>query len=293
MIPTISQIYQSFSNLTFNSIVLDKLYNQRKLSYRNDPQADEILNQIVEIDSNYRFLFEQVSYKYRSSLDLVLEDISLSFESPVFIGIVGSTGSGKSTFIDLLLGLLRPTSGIIYLNEKEFNQFSRKEYSSRVGYVPQEIYLMDDTVSKNIALGVDENSIDLDRVVTAAKIADIDEFISNNLDEGYSSIVGERGAKLSGGQVQRIGIARALYNNPAIMILDEGTSNLDQKTEAKILNNLSENKEIKILIIVAHRLITTERCDELLLFKDGKLHDRGSFKELSNRNQYFKQMIDS
>lgn len=206
---------------------------------------------------------------------------------------MGLTGSGKSTFIDLLLGLLIPSSGKIFLNHEELNKDSRKELSSLVGYVPQDVYLIDDTITRNIALGVDDDEIDLDRVKKAGEVADIHDFIVSNLDQGYNSIVGERGAKLSGGQVQRIGIARALYCNPKIMIMDEGTSNLDQKTESKILSNLVENKNINILIIVAHRLKTTEKCNELILFKDGKLFDRGTFEELSVRNEHFKQMLNT
>ena len=237
------------------------------------------------------FVFDKVSFKYKSSLSFALEEISLSIESPIFLGIVGSTGSGKSTFIDLLLGLLEPTSGTIFLNHKQFNKYSRKELSARVGYVPQDVYLLDDTITRNIALGVKDSEIDLDRIKRAAEIAEISNFVTTDLDQGYNSIVGERGAKLSGGQVQRIGIARALYNDPEIMILDEGTSNLDQRTESKILANLVENKKIKILIIVAHRLMTTQKCNKLIMLKDGKLFDTGTFEELSVGNEYFRKMI--
>ena len=283
----------SFSSLTFNSIVLDKLYSQRQIFYQKD-SADHLSPcEYLEVGSDYEFIFDNVSYKYPLSTKSVLNKVSFRIKSPSFLGIVGTTGSGKSTFIDLLLGLLPPSSGKITLNGNQIENYSRKSFSSKIGYVPQDIYLLDDSIANNIALGIDEDEINLDRIKTVAKLADIHDFISENLDEGYNSIVGERGARLSGGQVQRIGIARSLYNNPQIVILDEGTSNLDQATEAKILNNLNESDEIKLLIIIAHRLVTTEKCDQLLLFKDGSLMDQGTFSELRDRNEFFKEIAQS
>lgn len=293
LLPTVSTIYQSFSSLTFNSIVLDKLYSQRQIFYQKD-SADHLSPcEYLEVGSDYEFIFDNVSYKYPLSTKSVLNKVSFRIKSPSFLGIVGTTGSGKSTFIDLLLGLLPPSSGKITLNGNQIENYSRKSFSSKIGYVPQDIYLLDDSIANNIALGIDEDEINLDRIKTVAKLADIHDFISENLDEGYNSIVGERGARLSGGQVQRIGIARSLYNNPQIVILDEGTSNLDQATEAKILNNLNESDEIKLLIIIAHRLVTTEKCDQLLLFKDGSLMDQGTFSELRDRNEFFKEIAQS
>lgn len=293
LLPTVSTIYQSFSSLTFNNIVLQKLYDQRQISYDDDNEEFPTSKNISEIGSDFRFKFENVSYKYPLGSKPVLNDLSIELDSPLFLGIVGTTGSGKSTFIDLLLGLLPPTSGKIMLNDKELHHYSRSSLSSKIGYVPQDIYLLDDSIINNIALGIEKDLIDFDKVKHVSKIADIHEFITDNLEEGYSSLVGERGARLSGGQVQRIGIARSLYNNPQILILDEGTSNLDQATETKILNNLVNSKDIRLLIIIAHRLVTTEKCDQLLFFKNGEIADKGTYQELNERNQDFKNLTKS
>ena len=286
LLPAVSLLYQSYNNLTFNSIVLDKLYTQRNLA-NNFIERNETTPLTTEEIDKYRFKFDSVSFQYKSSDKTILKDLSIELESPSFIGIVGSTGSGKSTFIDLLLGLIEPSSGKILLNDKPL----RKNITSKIGYVPQNIYLFDSSIKSNIAWGINESDIDIDRVKAAAKLANLHDFINDQLSEGYESSVGERGAKLSGGQVQRIGIARALYNNPEILILDEGTSNLDQATESLILSNLRKDKTVKLIIIVAHRLKTTMDCDYLLIFKDGLLADKGTYKELSDRNESFKDMI--
>jgi len=286
LLPAVSMLYQSYNNLTFNSVVLNKLYTQRNLA-NNFIERNETTPLTTEEIDKYRFNFDSVSFQYKSSDKTILKDLSIELESPSFIGIVGSTGSGKSTFIDLLLGLIEPSSGKILLNDKPL----RNNIASKIGYVPQDIYLFDSSIKSNIAWGIKESDIDIDRVKAAAKLANLHDFINDQLSEGYESSVGERGAKLSGGQVQRIGIARALYNNPEILILDEGTSNLDQATESLILSNLRKDKRIKLIIIVAHRLKTTMDCDYLLLFKDGLLTDKGTYKELSDRNESFKEMI--
>ncbi|MDA7601966.1 ABC transporter ATP-binding protein/permease [Gammaproteobacteria bacterium] len=291
LLPSVSQLYQAYNNLTFNSVVLDKLYMERKLS--NDlPELTKVTTELEGSDS-YSFHFEDVSFNYKSSDKIVLKDISLRLDSPLFIGVIGPTGSGKSTFIDLLLGLIEPSSGQIFLNNTLYNESLRNEMALKTGYVPQEVYLFDNTIAANIALGVNESDIDMSRIEAVARLADIDDFIINQLPDGYDSSVGERGSRLSGGQVQRIGIARALYNHPEILILDEGTSNLDQTTESKILKNIKEDKTIKMLIIIAHRLKATEDCDYLIFFKDGLITDQGTFKELSDRNLDFREMIKS
>lgn len=290
LLPAVSMLYQAYNNLTFNSVVLDKLFNQRNLStiHHEVKETSPIKNKPI---SKYLFSFENVSFQYKSSEKVTLRNLTLKLESPSFIGIVGTTGSGKSTFIDLLLGLIEPTAGTISLNGNLYSKDLRNDVSSRIGYVPQDIYLFDSSIKTNIGWGLEESDIDIEKVTSAAKLANIHEFITDQLPAGYESQVGERGAKLSGGQIQRIGIARALYNNPEILILDEGTSNLDQATESLILSNLRQDKKIKLIIIIAHRLKTTEECDYLLLFKDGLLTDQGTYEELSHTNKSFREMI--
>ena len=288
LLPSFSIMYQSISSLTFHSIVLDRLYEQRNTS----PSAYK-QGQIDTVKGNYSYSFKEVSYSYLSSDEFALKDININLKSPSTIGIIGTTGSGKSTFIDLLLGLSKPTEGIIELNDIDLQDYSPEFLADKIGYVPQEIYLTDDTIERNIALGTDKDNIDQDRVIKAAKLAELHDLIQKDLEQAYQTVVGQRGAKLSGGQVQRIGIARAIYNNPEVLILDEGTSNLDQTTESKIIRNLDQDSDIKLRIMVAHRLKAIKDCDRLYLFNDGKLEDSGSYDDLSSRNEIFKSMLKS
>lgn len=291
LLPSISQIYAAINNLTFNSAVLERLYEQRTLK-KLDKLEKKNKNQLTDL-SKLEYSFQNVSYKYGKNEPYVLNKLSLNLVSPKFVSIVGSTGSGKSTFIDLLLGLLSPTEGDIILNKVPLKNISIEELSSLVGYVPQDVYLTDESIMKNIALGVEEKDIDFKRIIEASRMAEIHELIIEKFDKGYETSVGERGVKLSGGQVQRIGIARALYSKASIIILDEGTSNLDQSTEAKIISNISKDTKTKLLIMVAHRLKTTQKCDQIILFNNGSIEDVGSFSELKERSPTFKLMLNS
>ena len=288
LLPSMSQLYQAFNNLTFNNIVLDRLHQQGiSKEVKNDDKKVLTLG-----DDLPEYSFENVSFTYEEGSS-VLNNINLNLSGPIHLAIVGSTGSGKSTFLDILLGLLEPTTGEILLNGHNIQHYKKEDLSNLVGYVPQDIYLIDDTIKRNIAIGLDEEDIDLSKIISAAKLANIHDFIIENFEEGYEATVGERGVKLSGGQVQRIGIARALYNNPRVVILDEGTSNLDQATESSIITNLTNNPSTHILITVVHRLKITSACDNILVFNAGKIEDIGSYEELKENNHTFKNMINS
>jgi ATP-binding cassette, subfamily B, bacterial PglK len=289
LLPSMSQLYQAFNDLTFNNIVLERLLEQG-LSKANNIESKKIVDLGVELPE---YSFENVSFSYEGTSTKVLKDININVSGPIYLAIVGSTGSGKSTFIDILLGLLEPTDGKVLLNGNDVNHYKKGELSDLIGYVPQDIYLVDATIKQNIALGFNEEEIDQDNIERAAKLANIHDFIIENFDDGYESNVGERGVKLSGGQIQRIGIARALYNKPKIVILDEGTSNLDQITESSVISSLINDQYTHILISVAHRLKITTKCDNILVFNNGKIEDMGTYKELSESNLIFKSMIES
>jgi ABC-type multidrug transport system fused ATPase/permease subunit len=205
---------------------------------------------------------------------------------------VGSTGCGKTTFADILLGLLAPQSGEISVDGREINDTNRKYWQKNLGYVPQAIYLTDDTIRNNIAFGVSPEKINEDSIIQAAKLANIHDFVVTELESGYDTIIGERGIRLSGGQRQRIGIARAIYHDPSVLILDEATSALDSLTENAIMDAIKNIRHKKTIIIIAHRITTVKHCDVIYMMDKGKFVDHGTYKELYTRNEVFRGMAD-
>ena len=221
-----------------------------------------------------------LSFSYPIRKEFSLSKISMTIKKEDFIGIIGETGSGKSTLINLLIGLLKPTEGKVEVDKLNINS-NLPEWYKKIGYVPQSVYLTDDTIRKNIAFGLREDDIDDALIKQAVEKASLNKFL-DNLTDGLETIVGEKGIRLSGGQQQRIGIARALYRNPEILILDEATSSLDNLTEKKIMDSVQSLKRKKTLIIVTHRLTTVNKCDKLFFINKGKITKQGSPKEVLN-----------
>ena len=203
--------------------------------------------------------------------------------------MVGATGSGKTTTVDIILGLLEAQKGTLEVDGKVINTTNKRSWQLSIGYVPQQIFLSDNTISANIAFGIDINNIDEEAVEHAAKIANLHEFIINELPLKYQTIVGERGVRLSGGQRQRIGIARALYHKPKVLVLDEATSALDNLTEKEVMSALHNSEKNITKIIVAHRLSTVRDCDIIYLFDKGELKSQGSFEELIKNSDDFRK----
>jgi ABC-type multidrug transport system fused ATPase/permease subunit len=204
------------------------------------------------------------------------------------VGIIGRSGAGKSTLVDIILGLIDPNSGEIKIDDKKINNNERMLWQKQIGYVPQNIYLLDDTIKNNIIFGIEEQKIDEKLLTDVIEISQLEKFIST-LPNGINTQVGNRGAKLSGGERQRIGIARALYNQPKIMIFDEATSSLDIDNENKILDEIYQNKKNKTLIIVSHRNNTVKYCDSIYVMEDGKVIDNGSFETIMKKYDYLKE----
>ena len=275
LMPTIQQMYSSCTQLTYVSPSLNKLYDDLKnLKPFNENQDLSILpfNKAITLNNIY--------YTYPNSTRIVLKDINLTIPEKSTVGFVGTTGSGKTTTADIILGLLEPQKGTLEVDGKVITKLNLRSWQKSIGYVPQHIYLSDDTVAANIAFGVEPKDIDQNIVEKAAKIASLHEFVLNELPKQYQTTIGERGVRLSGGQRQRIGIARALYRIPKVLILDEATSALDNQTEQVVMDAINNLKKDITIIIIAHRLNTVSNCDTIFLFSKGQLIKQGSPKEL-------------
>ena len=232
---------------------------------------------------------ENIRFRYREAKNTTLEDVSFTIKKGDFVGIIGETGAGKTTLANILLGLLSPISGNLMIDSQpiDVTRISRKGF---LGYVPQDISLLDDTIRRNIAFALPDEQIDEQKVWEAVKLASLEGFVLG-LPEGLDTKVGEWGSRISGGQRQRIGIARALYGEPEILIMDEATSALDSKTEKAIVETLLSLRTHKTIILIAHRLTTIQFCDRLLFLENGKVSGSGTFNELRKDNIKFNYLI--
>lgn len=269
MIPSVNRIIAALQNITYSKPVVNLLYEEFCLIKNHQKTVLKSVyskfNDCIEI--------KRLKFRYEESDLYALDDVSLKVQKGVCIGFIGQSGSGKSTLVDIILGLLKPSEGQVFVDGKDI-QGNLRGWQDQVGYVPQSIYLTDDTLRRNIAFGIPNDLIIDDNVSYALKAAQLDVFISD-LPDGLETVVGERGVRLSGGQRQRIGIARALYHNPEVLILDEATSALDGLTEDGVMEALDIMHGVKTLIIVAHRLSTVENCDMLYRFENGKIVESG------------------
>jgi ATP-binding cassette, subfamily B, bacterial PglK len=290
LMPVMQQIYSSISRLRFSKIALDTLYNDLK-DINNFEIHKDIKNPHSNIELNKSICLSNVSYNYPDSKNKSLDGINIFINAYSKIGIAGTTGSGKTTIVDIILGLLDCKSGTLKVDDVVINSKNKRSWQSILGYVPQQIYLSDASISSNIAFGIDPKNIDSKQIESVAKTANLHDFIKK-LPEGYNTVIGERGVRLSGGERQRIGIARALYHNPKLIIFDEATSALDNITEKTVLNEINCLKNKVTIIMIAHRLATVKNCDLIFLLEDGKIISKGTYKELVNKSEKFKKMIE-
>ena len=288
LMPALQQIYGSFANITFVGPSIDKIYNDLK----NLKSFKQNLDQNI-IAPNKAITLKNIYYNYPNTSRVALKNINLNIPAKSTIGLVGVSGCGKTTTVDIILGLLEPQKGTLEIDGKIITNQNLRTWQKSIGYVPQHIYLSDDTLAANIAFGVDTKEINQIAVEKASKIANLHNFVIEELDDKYQTTIGERGVRLSGGQRQRIGIARALYYNPKVLILDEATSALDNQTEIAVmeaLNNLSKNITT---ILIAHRLSTVKSCDKIFLLDKGEIKNEGTFDELININENFRININN
>ncbi len=270
LLPSCNRILGAFQNIRYGKVSIDVIFNELKFSSSNQFNN---LNIIENIDFKKNIKFKNVSFSYEKSKVVTLSNININIPKGKFIGIIGESGAGKSTLIDIFLGLLKPTSGHIKVDNKDIS-INLSSWQNKIGYVPQDIYLLDDTLRQNIAFGVPKNEIDDKQVIHAIKLSKLEDFVKS-LKNGLNTIFGERGIKLSGGQLQRIAIARALYKNPEILVLDEATSALDNKTEYFVIDSVKNLRGIKTIIIITHRITTILNSDYVYKIDKGVIASEG------------------
>ena len=280
LMPALQQIYASLTQLSFVGPSIDKLNddvrNIKPLSLNN-------FKGIVSL--NKKIILNNVYYNYPNSSRVALKNINLTIPAKTTVGFMGATGSGKTTTVDIILGLLEPQKGNLKIDDQIITYQNLRAWQRSIGYVPQQIFLTDDTIAANIAHGIEQKNIDQKAVEKASVIANLHEFVVNELPNQYQTKIGERGIRLSGGQRQRIGIARALYHNPQVLILDEATSALDTVTEKEVMDAVNNLRNDITIIIISHRLSTLRECDKIFQLDKGELKTEGKYDELINVNK--------
>ncbi len=289
LLPALQQIFRHITSMRSNSAALDGLIAEiRSLESVSDSRLQEPRTRFPELKKAIELV--DIKYSYPSATELALKGASLSIGAKERVGLVGSSGSGKTTTVDVILGLLSASAGRMLVDGVEITADNVRQWQRSIGYVPQHIFLADETIAANIAFGIKPEEIDREAVIRAAKMANLHEFITARLPQGYDTEVGERGVRLSGGQRQRIGIARALYHDPEVLILDEATSALDNQTEKAVMQAVDTLANQKTIVLIAHRLSTVRECDRIYLLSNGQVVGEGRFDELVRDNAEFSAM---
>jgi ABC-type multidrug transport system fused ATPase/permease subunit len=288
MFPALQQIYYSLSRMRFVGPMLDNVHRDM-VATRTQPNV-AVLAAETPLRLSRRLDLVEINYAYPKAASMAIRGLSLTIKANSTVGIVGGTGAGKTTAVDLILGLLRPDKGEILVDGQPVTTENLRGWQDNLGYVPQQIFLIDDTVAANIAFGVPPEKRDQAAVERAARLAELHGFVCSELPQGYDTMVGERGVRLSGGQRQRIGIARALYHDPDVMILDEATSALDNLTERAVMQAVDNFGKRKTIIMIAHRLSTVRNCETIFLLERGDVVAQGNYDELVAGNDIFRRM---
>jgi len=288
MLPALQQTYASWASIAGSRGVLADV-----IALLDQPIPKELLQPAPEpLRFKHAIRFDQVRFRYSSDSPWVLNGLNLTIAKGARIGFVGATGSGKSTTMDLLMGLLEPADGQILVDSEPLSRNRVRAWQRTIAHVPQSIYLADATLAENIAFGVPSGAIAMERVRQAARQAQIADFIEGR-PEGYDALVGERGVRLSGGQRQRIGIARALYKQATVLVLDEATSALDNVTEQSVMDAIEGLDRDLTILVIAHRLTTVKRCDGIVELQHGQVIAQGKYEELLESSTSFRQMTQT
>jgi ABC-type multidrug transport system fused ATPase/permease subunit len=298
LLPAFQQIFASATAVRFNMPSLEAVEDKLKTVVRTPvPETKPIVQAKSMLLVNEKvgpfqqeIVLENLVFQYGNAATPLLNDLNLTIQRNTTVAIVGSSGGGKTTIVDIILGLLEPQDGTVLVDGIPITASNVKTWQKHLGYVPQHIYVADDTVAANIAFGVAPRDLDIDRVEHAARSANLHEFVVGELPDSYRTMVGERGVRLSGGQRQRIGIARALYSDPDVLILDEATSALDSLTEDAVTEAIRGIFNQKTIIMIAHRLRTVQQADIIYLLENGSIADQGTYAELLDKNDVFRRM---
>ena len=290
ILPNAQVIFQEIGNYKYYKPSFDEIFKDLG---KNKPNNINIKKSIDgKFNFNKKLNLKNINYAYPNNKNKVLITKDVLIKKGEYTGITGSSGSGKSTFINLITALLNPKSGKVLIDGIEINSSNMKKLQSLIAYVPQFPFIADDTILNNIAYGMDQNEINLKRAKEAAKISKLSEFIENKLPLNYQTKVGEDGIRLSGGQKQRLSIARAIYADKDILIMDESTSSLDTVTERQIIDSILKFKSNKTIIFVTHRVHSLENCDKILILKEGMIESEGTYQYLKNNSNTFKKLLN-
>ncbi|TRZ87715.1 MAG: ABC transporter ATP-binding protein [Methanosarcinales archaeon] len=291
---SISQVVSGINQLRFGVVSINPVYHDLKmLENKKTHGANTNIkdNAPQRLRLSRQLSLEGVWYRYPESEEYALKDIHLTLPRGHSIAFVGPTGAGKTTIVDVILGLLEPEKGRITVDGKDIHA-NLPAWQRNIGYIPQSIYLTDDTIRHNVALGLDDKEISEEHLWQAVRAAQLESFV-RTLPQGIDTVIGERGVRLSGGQRQRIGIARALYHNPEVLIMDEATSALDNATERSVIQALDALKGDRTIIMIAHRLTTVQNCDTLYFMKNGQIESFGNYSDLLSSNREFREMAQT
>lgn len=291
MLPSFNRITGYLGGIMFSKPSIDAIYQDLKEVEQLQRHRESIEKNEENMPLTKLIQMNQVSFKYPESDKWILKNADIEIKKNSSVAFVGASGAGKTTAADLILGLLEPTEGRILVDGTDIRT-NMAAWHEKIGYIPQTIYLMDDTIRANIAFGIDEADINEAGIYNAIKEAQLDEFIAQ-LPDGIETEIGDRGVKLSGGQRQRIGIARALYRNPEVLVLDEATSALDNDTEKEVMEAIDSLHGTRTLIVIAHRLSTIQNCDEIYEVGNGKFQLKTKQEVLETNNLYQNNKLEN
>ena len=287
LLPAFQQIYGSIGVIKANLAAFDSIREDLNNSFRVEPKKEIIEKKYL--NPKQQISLENIAFTYPNKEEPTLNQLSMTIPANSVIGVVGPSGAGKSTLIDIFLGLIEPQEGQLIVDHTIINGQNLRSWQNSIGFVAQSIFLSEGTIAENIAFGISHDQIDLEQVQKVIKLAYLDEFIQT-LNDGVDTRVGERGVQLSGGQRQRIGIARALYHKAEVIVFDEATSSLDGVAEKMIMDAIHDFSGQKTIILIAHRLKTVQKCDKIFFVNNGKVDDQGTYQELLENNEHFKNM---